>query len=84
MGVVYWTWVAQGRQEIDIDFAWKRTEVLLVERKSNWGEKRKIGNGGMHLAGSCVQMSIKGRGAELRVWVVILMDSSINRDLGGY
>ena len=27
-------------------------------------------------------MLIKGRGAGLRIWVVILMDSSINRDLG--
>lgn len=38
---MYWIWVAQGRQEIDIDFAWKHAEVLLVERKSNWGEKER-------------------------------------------
>lgn len=40
--MVYWIWVAQGRQEIDIDFAWKHAEVLLVERKSNWGEKERL------------------------------------------
>lgn len=37
-GAVYWIRVAQGRQEIGIDSAWKHVEVLLVERESNWGE----------------------------------------------
>lgn len=40
-GAVYWLWVAQGRQEIGIDSAWKHVEVLLVERESNWGEKER-------------------------------------------
>lgn len=50
---MYWIWVAQGRQEIDIDFAWKHAEVLLVERKSNWGEKERLRMEGGRLAGSC-------------------------------
>lgn len=42
MGAVHWIWVAQGRLEIDIDFAWKHAEVLLVERRSNWGERERL------------------------------------------
>ena len=56
---------AQGRQEIDIDFAWKHAEVLLVERKSNWGEKEKRERermeGGAWRAAAKL-MSIKGWG----------------------
>lgn len=36
------TGVAPGRQEIDIDFAWKHAEVLLADRKSNWGEEGRL------------------------------------------
>lgn len=43
--------VAQGRREIDIDFAWKHAEVLLAERKSNWGEEKKKKKKGLRMEG---------------------------------
>lgn len=76
MGAVYWIWKAQGREEIDTDFACKRAELLLVDRERNWGERK---NGGRRSEGKIMEC-----GGRLQMWVVILMDSSINRDLFGY
>ncbi len=59
---MYWIRVAQGRQEIDIDFAWKHAEVLLVERKSNWGEKERLRMEGGAWRVAAELMSIKGWG----------------------
>lgn len=59
---MYWIWVAQGRHEIDIDFAWKHAEVLLVERKSNWGEKERLRMEGGARRAAAKLMSIKGWG----------------------
>lgn len=81
---MYWIWVAQGRQKIDIDFAWKHAELPLVERKSKWGEKERLRMEGRRLVGSCGVNVDQMVGVGLREWVVILMDSSINRDLAGY
>lgn len=45
----------------------------------------KIENGGRHLAGSCgVNVDERVGAGGLRARVVILMDSSINRDLYSY
>lgn len=63
--MVYWIWVAQGRQEIHIDFAWKHTKVLLVERKSNWGEKERLRmEGGTWRVAACKCRSKGGGWAE--------------------
>lgn len=71
MGVMFWIWIAQGRQYIDTDFAWNHAEVLLVARKSNWGEKERLRIGGRHLVGSrrvnVDQMVLRG----LRLCLVI-------------
>lgn len=37
------------REEIDIDFAWKHVEILLLKRKSNWGKRERL-EGGARLA----------------------------------
>lgn len=54
---MYWIWVAQGRQEIDIDFAWKHAELLLVEGK--WGEKERLRKEGGAWWAAAELMSIK-------------------------
>lgn len=72
--------MARGAQETP---AWKPAEVLLVERKSNRRRGGQIEGGGRHLAGGCrvnVDQRVRG-GGRLRARVVMLMDSSINRDL---
>lgn len=56
---MYWILVAQGRQNIDIDFAWNHAEGLLVERKSNWGEKERLR---AQRRAAAELMSIKGWG----------------------
>lgn len=63
---MYWLLVAQVRQAIDIDFAWEHAELLLVERKSNWGEKERLRMEGGAWWAAAELMSIKwwglGRG----------------------